>query len=117
MNALKNQVTLIGNLGADIDHTTYESDRRRAKVSLATNTFYKNKDGELVKETQWHNIVGWGKLADTMNKVLCKGDHVMVQGKIIYRNYEKESGQIQYITEIVINDFLKISKSPVANAA
>ena len=73
--------------------------------------------GELVKETQWHNVIAWGKLADTMNKILQKGDQIMVQGKIIYRSYEKESGQTSYVTEIVINDFLKITKSSEAKAA
>ena len=117
MNALRNQVTLIGNLGTEVDFKSFESERRRAKISMATNQFYKNKDGELVKETQWHNVIAWGKLADTMNKILKKGDQIMVQGKLIYRNYEKDSGQTQYVTEIIINDFLKITKSTEANAA
>lgn len=118
MNTLQNQVTLIGNLGIDVELRTVANDRKFAKFSLATNQYYKNKDGEVVKETHWHNIVAWGKLAENLEKVLNKGDQVMVQGKLNYRNYEDSEGQKHYITEVVIGEFLKISKpQKVAEAA
>ncbi len=117
MNALKNQVTLIGNLGVDIELKSVKNDRKLARVAMATNQYYKNREGELVQETQWHNLVAWGKLAENMEQCLGKGDHIMVQGKLVYRNYEDSSGQKHYVTEVVVNEFLKISKTESTSVA
>ncbi len=110
MNNIKNQVTLIGNLGSDMEFKTFDSAKKCSKASLATNQYYKNRDGELVKETQWHNLVAWGKLAELMNNLAKKGDQILVQGKISYRNYEDVDGKKHYITEIIVNEFMKIGK-------
>lgn len=117
MNALRNQVTLIGNLGSDIELKTFSGDKKLGKVSIATNQYYKNREGELVQETQWHNVIAWGKLAENMSKALKKGDQVMVQGKLTYRNYEDGDGRKHYVTEIVINDFTKMHKAPKGEEA
>ncbi len=117
MNALRNQVTLIGNLGSDMEVKTFSNNNQVAKVSIATNQYYKNRDGELVQETHWHNIVAWGKLAENMNKIAKKGDQVMVQGKLTYRSYEDGDGRKHYVTEIIINDFTKMHKAPKAEEA
>jgi len=111
MNALRNQVTLVGNLGNDIEVRTLASERTVAKVSLATNLYYKTKAGEERKETQWHNLVAWGKLGQNMANILKKGEQVMVQGKLTYRSYEDSAGTKHYITEIIVNDFMKLSKA------
>jgi len=116
MNTLQNQVTLIGNLGVDVELKTITNDRKVANTRMATNLFYKNREGEKVQETQWHNIVAWGKLAENMEKILTKGDQIMVQGKLNYRNYEDSDGQKHYVTEVVIGEFLKVSKSPKPEA-
>ncbi|MCL4123048.1 UNVERIFIED_CONTAM: hypothetical protein GTU68_040397 [Idotea baltica] len=110
MNALKNQVTLIGNIGKDVELRTVGEKRFLASITLATNEYYKNNKGELIKETQWHNLKAWGKLADTMNNILSKGDEVMIQGKLTYRSYENKEGNKQYVTEIIISEFLKMTK-------
>ena len=73
MNALRNKVQLIGNLGLAPEIKTLESGRKLAKMSIATNESYKNATGELVKETQWHNLIAWGKTADIIEKYLKKG--------------------------------------------
>lgn len=117
MNALRNQVTLIGNLGSDVEVKTFGDDKKLGKVSIATNQYYKNRAGELVQETHWHNIIAWGKLAENMDKVAKKGDQIMVQGKLTYRNYEDSDGRKHYVTEIVINDFTKMHKAPKAEEA
>jgi single-strand DNA-binding protein len=62
-----------------------------------------------VKDTQWHNIIAWGKLAETAEKYLKKGSEVALEGKIVYRNYEKD-GQTRYNTEIVLSDFMMFWK-------
>ena len=111
MNNVKNQVTLIGNLGSDFDFKIVGDDKKMSKASLATNQYYKNREGELIKETQWHNLIAWGKLAENMNQIAKKGDQIIVQGKITYRNYEDDEGKKHYVTEIVVNEFLKLGKS------
>ncbi len=117
MNALKNQVTLIGNLGKDIDFRTVGDNRSLALLTIATNEYYKNNKGELIKETQWHNVKAWGKTAENMSNLLSKGDEVMVQGKLTYRTYEDNDGKKHYITEVIISDFLKLTRAKVDAAA
>lgn len=104
MSTLRNSVQLIGNLGNDPEIVNLESGRKLAKFSLATNETYKNQQGEKVTETQWHNLVVWGKTAEIAEKYLAKGREVAVNGKLTYRNYEDKNGVKRYITEIVVND-------------
>jgi single-strand DNA-binding protein len=110
MKTLRNHVQLIGNLGKDVECISFESDRKKATVSLATNEFYKDKKGELVQQTQWHNLVAWGKTADLMASVLKKGHEVAVSGKLAYRNYEDKDGTKRYVSEIVVQEFLRITR-------
>jgi single-strand DNA-binding protein len=106
MNALRNKVTLIGNLGMDPEIKDLDGGRKLAKVSIATNESYKNTKGEKVTETQWHNLVAWGKTADFMGKYLQKGSEIVVEGKLINRNYTDKEGVKKYVTEIQVNDLL-----------
>lgn len=114
MNNLRNQVTLIGNLGNEFEVKSFGNDKKIAKASLATNDYYKNKDGEKVKDTQWHNLVVWGKTAEIISTISTKGDQLLIQGKIAYRSYEDSDGKKNYITEIIVNDFVKLTKSTAA---
>ncbi len=106
MNGLKNKVTLIGNLGMDPELKEIDGGRKLAKVSLATNESYKNSKGEKVTETMWHNLVAWGKTAEFMGKYLQKGSEVVVEGKLINKNYTDKSGVKKYVTEVQVNDML-----------
>jgi len=108
MNNLKNSVHLIGHLGKDPEIRTFEDGRKLAKVTIATKDAYKNANGDKVIETQWHNLVAWGKTAELMEKLLGKGNEVAVQGKLTHRTYEDKEGNIRNFTEIVINEFMKI---------
>jgi single-strand DNA-binding protein len=110
MKDLRNRVQLIGNLGMDPEVKKFDGGRTMAKFSLATTQSYNNPKGEKVKDTQWHNLVIWGKMAETAEKYLKKGSEIAAEGKIVYRSYETKEGQTKYITEIVINDFLMMSK-------
>jgi single-strand DNA-binding protein len=111
MNALRNRVQLIGNLGQDPEMKTLESGKKVVKFTLATNESFKNADGQKVEETTWHNIVAWNGLAEIASKFLKKGKEVAVDGKIVYRNYEDKKGVTKYITEIVLNDLLLLQSS------
>lgn len=110
MNALRNKVQLIGNLGMDPEIKEMESGKKLVKVSLATNETYKNQKGEKVTDTQWHNLIAWGKTADVMGKYLKKGSEIAVEGKLINRNYTGKDGVKRYSTEIQVNELLILGK-------
>ena len=109
MKDLRNRVQLIGNLGMNPEVKKFDGGRTMTKFSLATTQSYNNAQGEKVKDTQWHNLVIWGKLAETAGKYLKKGSEIAAEGKIVYRAHEKD-GQTKYITEIVISDFMMMGK-------
>jgi len=106
MNALRNSVRLIGNLGQDPDTKTLENGRKVTHFTLATAENFKNADGQKISETTWHNIVAWNGLADIAERFLTKGKEVAVEGRIVYRSYEDKKGAMKYITEIVLNEIL-----------
>jgi len=90
-----------GNVGADPDVKTLTSGKIVAKFSLATNKSYTNASGEKITDTSWHNIVLWGKVAETASKYVKKGSSIILEGEISYRTYENKEGQTVYVTEIV----------------
>ena len=106
MNTLKNKVQLIGNLGNAPEIKNTETGKKLAKFSLATNEIYRNSAGEKVKETTWHNLIAWGKLADIAEKYLTKGKEVAIEGKLISRSYTDKNGNKKYITEVQVNEML-----------
>jgi len=108
MNTLRNKVQLIGNLGNDPEIINLESGKTLAKFSIATNESYKNAKGEKVTDTQWHNIVAWGKTAEIIEKYVTKGKEVAIEGKLTSRSYETKEGEKRYITEVVCNELLML---------
>lgn len=108
MYALKNKVQLIGNLGNAPEIKTTEGGKKMARFSIATNETYKNAKGERVTETQWHNLVAWGKVAEIAGKYLEKGKEVAIEGKLVSRSYADKDGNKKYITEVVVNELLLI---------
>ena len=106
MNSLRNRVQLIGNLGADPEIKSLEGNKKVARFSLATNDEYTDKSGQKVKQTQWHQLVVWGKLADTCEKFLNKGKEIAVEGKLTYRTWNDKDGKTHNITEVVVNELL-----------
>lgn len=96
-----NKVILIGNLGKDPDLRYTPSGQAVATFSLATNDRYKDKDGQMVERAEWHNIVVWGKQAETAKEYLKKGRQIFVEGRIAYRTYDDREGNKRYITEVV----------------
>ncbi|PHQ30925.1 MAG: single-stranded DNA-binding protein [Leeuwenhoekiella sp.] len=110
MSTLRNKVQLIGNLGNDPEIVNLESGKKLAKFSIATNETYKNTRGERVTDTQWHNVVAWGKTAEIIENYATKGKEVAIEGKLTSRSYETKQGEKRYITEIVCNELLLLSK-------
>jgi len=110
MNTLRNKVQLIGNLGNDPEIVTLESGKKLAKFSIATNESYKNNKGERVTDTQWHNVVAWGKTAEIIESFVTKGKEVAIEGKLTIRSWEDKEGQKRYTTEVVCNELLMLGK-------
>ncbi len=107
MKNLKNHVQLIGRLGKDPEVRKF-GEKKRATFSVATTDTFKNQKGEKVQDTQWHQVVIWGKLADVAEKYLRKGAEVAISGKLVHRAYETQSGEKRYITEVSANDLLML---------
>ncbi|MCZ6694250.1 MAG: single-stranded DNA-binding protein, partial [Bacteroidetes bacterium] len=96
-----NKVILIGNLGKDPEIRHLDNGRAVANFSLATSENYKNREGEKVTTTEWHNIVLWTPLAEIAEKYLNKGNQIYLEGKLTNRSYEDKEGNRKYITEVV----------------
>lgn len=114
MYALKNKVQLIGNLGNAPDVRNTESGKKLVRFSVATNESYRNAQGEKVTETQWHNLIAWGNMADIAEKFLVKGSEVAIEGKLVNRNYTDKEGNKKYVTEIQVNELLMLGHKPAA---
>ena len=110
MNTLRNKVQLIGHVGNAPEILTLESGKKLAKFSIATNESYKNTKGEKITDTQWHNVVAWGKTAELIENYVPKGKEIGVEGKLTSRTYEDKDGVKRYITEVVCNELLLLSK-------
>ena len=108
MNSLRNSVRLVGNLGADPEVRSFDSNKQLARFSLATTESYKNDKGERVTETQWHNLIAWGSQAKFIGTYLKKGDEVAVEGKLTNKNWVDKDGNKRYMTEVVVNDLIKL---------
>jgi len=106
MRNINNSVQLIGNLGMNPEIKSLESGKTMAKLSIATSDSYISKDGEIIKTTQWHNIIAWNKQAELAEKYLSKGQQVCVAGKLNNRSYEDKDGNKQYITEVIVDNFM-----------
>ncbi|GGB10394.1 MULTISPECIES: single-stranded DNA-binding protein [Mucilaginibacter] len=108
MNSLRNSVRLVGNLGMDPEVKVFDSNKKMVRLSIATNESYKNDKGEKITDTQWHNLIFWGTQAKLAEDLLKKGDEVAVEGKLANRNYTDKDGIKRYVSEVVVNEFLKV---------
>lgn len=109
MNAINNAVTLIGNLGKDIEIFETSNGKKIGRTSVATSSSYKNEKGETVQNTQWHNIIAWNKTAELMEKVLKKGSKVVLKGELVNNSYKNKEGRIVYTTNVCVNEFQNLS--------
>ncbi len=96
-----NKVILLGNLGKDPDINTLESGVKMARLAIATNEYYKGRDGEMAEKTEWHNVVLWRNRAELAEKYLKKGSQIYVEGRLQTRQWEDKEGNKRYTTEII----------------
>ena len=107
---LRHRVQLIGNLGNNPEVKSFDGGKKLAKFTIATNETYRNQAGEKVQDTQWHNIVAWGKQADIIEKYLTKGKEIAIEGKLTTRSYDDKDGNKRFITEVVLSELLMMGK-------
>ena len=110
MSNLRNSVRLVGHLGNSPEIKVVGTNKKLCRLSVATNSSYKNDNGDKVEETQWHNLVLWDKNAVIAEKYLQKGSEVSIEGKLSSRSYTDKAGIKRYITEIIVNELLLLSK-------
>ena len=108
MNNLRNNVRLIGNLGMNPEVKEIKAGRKVAKFSIATSEIHKGEDGNKVTETQWHNLVAWGRQAEIAEKYLTKGKEIVIEGKLSSRSYTDKEGVKRYVTEIIVSELLML---------
>jgi len=114
MNNLRNKVQLIGNIGKAPEIISFENGNKMAKMSIATNESYKNAKGEKVEDTQWHDLVVWGKQAETVEKYVKKGSELAIEGKLVTKTFDTKEGVKRTKTEIVVQEFLLLGSKKSA---
>lgn len=107
-----NKVILVGNVGKDPETRYLDESTAISKFPLATSETYKNKSGERVSNTEWHNIVLWRGLAQVAEKYVKKGTQIYIEGRIKTRSYDDSEGNKKYITEIVGDQLQLLGKRP-----
>lgn len=106
MSTLRNSVRLIGRVGNNPEVKNLDGGKKVATLTLATNEVYYNDKNEKVENTQWHNLVAWGKVAEVIEKFVEKGKEIAIEGKLTYRNYDDKEGNKRYVTEIVVTEIV-----------
>jgi len=99
-----NKVILIGNLGSDPEVRTLEGGTKVANFSIATSEKFKNREGNTVERTEWHNIVMWRGLAEIAEKWLKKGSQIYVEGRLRTRSWDDQNGNKKYTTEVLVDN-------------
>ncbi|MBU8922843.1 MAG: single-stranded DNA-binding protein [Bacteroidales bacterium] len=106
-----NKAILVGNLGQDPEMRATTSGTQVANFSLATSENFKNREGERETRTEWHRVVAFGKLAEICGQYLKKGKQVYIEGRIQTRNWEDQSGNKRYSTEIIANQMVMLGRA------
>ena len=110
MNAIKNKVQLIGNLGNIPEITETENGIKKANLVVSTMETIRSHSGEKLRETIWHNVTCYGKLAEICEKYLTKGTEIAVEGKLVNSHYTDKMGIKRYVTEVCANELLILTK-------
>lgn len=104
-----NKVTLVGNVGEDPKVNQTGDNGMFVTLSVATNDYYKDKEGNEQKVTEWHKVVAWHKLAEIIRDYVKKGDPLYIEGRLKTNSWESKEGVKKYSTEIQCDNFLFLS--------
>jgi single-strand DNA-binding protein len=105
-----NKVILVGNLGKDPELRYTPSGQAVSTFTLATNRKWKDREGQMQDQTDWHNIVSWGRQAEIAKEFLKKGSPVFLEGRIQYRSYNDRDGNKRFITEVVVQNMQMLGR-------
>jgi single-strand DNA-binding protein len=118
MSRSLNKVQLIGHVGKDPEYTFTSGGTAVATFRLATSESWKDKNGALQENTDWHTIVVWNSqyrnLADIVHKLVHKGSKLYVEGKLKYRTFESRDGSKRTVTEIIADNIMLLDAKPAA---
>ncbi|TVR82870.1 MAG: single-stranded DNA-binding protein [Saprospirales bacterium] len=112
MTRVSNSVQLIGNLGADPEVKVFDNGNTLCRLSIAVNEYFRDKEGNNQKKTNWMKVAAWGKTAERMVSFLSKGNRVAINGKLVNRQYDGQNGQKRYVTEVHAYNFMNLSPAP-----
>jgi len=105
-----NKVILVGNLGKDPEVRHLENGTAVANFPIATSESYKDKEGNRIDQTEWHNVVVWRKLAEIAESYLKKGSQIYLEGKLRTRSWDDQQGNKRYTTEVIADTFTMLGK-------
>lgn len=105
-----NKIFLLGNVGKDPDVRYFDNGRAVANLTLATSESYKNKMGEKIEKTEWHQVVFWSPLAEIVEKYVKKGTQIHVEGKATSRSYTDKEGNKRYVNEVEARELVLLRK-------
>ena len=105
-----NKVMLIGRLGQKPEMRYTPSGRPLTKFQVAVNRSWKSSDGEKKSETEWFNIVAWGKLAEICNQYLSKGQQVYIEGRLHTRQWQDDDGNNHSAVEVIAQEMLMLDR-------
>lgn len=106
----KNKVELIGYVGHEPVLLNFPSGAKKAVIRMATDEFVKLDNGERQQITTWHDIAAWDDMADTAIQNFSVGSHILVEGKLVYRTFEDNTGHTRYVTEIKAYSFMNLDR-------
>jgi single-strand DNA-binding protein len=110
ISLMKNSVQLIGNVGQEPEIKNLEGGKKIANINIATNEVFYRENGDKVEQTQWHRVTAWGKTAEIIERYVSKGKEIAIEGKLTHRSYDDKEGNKRFITEVIANEILLISK-------
>jgi single-strand DNA-binding protein len=116
MSRSLNKVMLIGNVGADPEIRTTPSGTKVAKVSLATNRSWKDRNGQVQEKTEWHRLTFWDRMAELIEQYVNKGDRLYVEGRLEYSQTEDANGVTKFWTDIVVNEMVMLGSTGAGGA-
>lgn len=107
---MRNKVQLMGHVGQEPEIKTFDGGKKVANLTIATNEVYYKENGDKVENTEWHRVSAWGKTADIIEKYVTKGKEIAIEGKLTHRSYDDKDGNKRYITEVMVNELVLMSK-------
>ena len=106
MTAIRNHITLIGNIGSQTEITKFDNGSKVARFSLATDKTFRANNGKMKSDTEWHRIFAWGNMAQCVEEYAEKGKKVAIHGRLVNRTYLNQEGKKRSVTEVELRHII-----------